>query len=183
MERFSIVSQKYLLTVARFVPEKGLHDLIEAFTSLQGDCQLVIAGDADHETEYSSSIKEQAALDSRIILTGYLLGSELQQLFSHARLFVMASYHEGLPIAVLEAMSFLLPMIISSIQAHREIDINPTRYFLCGNPLELKMKIEQFFDVPLLPKELRQYRRQLRTKYNWKKIADKTISVYEQAIN
>ena len=61
---------RYILAVARFVPEKGLHDLIKAFKALECDCKLVIAGDADHETNYSRNLRQVASEDDRIILTG-----------------------------------------------------------------------------------------------------------------
>ncbi|MDD4361936.1 MAG: glycosyltransferase family 4 protein [Bacteroidales bacterium] len=86
--------KQYILAVSRFVPEKGLHDLIEAYSSLDTPCRLVIAGDADHETDYSRELKESAEADDRIVLTGYITGEPLNQIYSHARLFVLPSYHE-----------------------------------------------------------------------------------------
>jgi len=70
---------KYILAVARFVPEKGLHDLIDAFKAMESDYKLVIAGDADHETEYSRDLKQMADEDDRIIMTGYITGEPLNQ--------------------------------------------------------------------------------------------------------
>ena len=131
--------------MARFVPEKGLHDLIEAFRSLEGDYKLVIAGDADHETDYSRKLRQMAAEDDRIILTGYITGEPLNQVYTHACLFVLPSYHEGLPIALLEAMSYGLPVLVSDIPAHKEVELPAQRYFRCGDVDGLKEK-EQFRD-------------------------------------
>jgi len=83
--------------VARFVPEKGLHDLVAAFTALEGDVQLVIAGDADHETDV----------------------------------------YEGLPIALLEAMSYGLSVLVSDIPANKEVELPAHRYFKCGDVEDL----------------------------------------------
>lgn len=177
-----IQPNNYLLAVARFVPEKGLHDLLEAFKNARGNYQLVLAGDADHETDYSRRLKQLAKDDSRVILTGYISGDELNQVFSNAKLFIMPSYHEGLPIALLEAMSFSLPVLISDIPAHREFNINPARYFQCGKKKALQEGIERIVNVDLTIEEEAYYQYELGKKYNWLKIAEQTIRVYKAAL-
>ena len=172
----------YLLAVARFVPEKGLHDLIDAFKSLQVDCNLVIAGDADHETQYSRNLRKMAADDDRIILTGYITGEPLNQVYSHARLFVLPSYHEGLPIALLEAMSYGLPVLVSDIPANKEVELPEERYFRCGDVDDLKAKMGTLIKKPLPKEERERIRNQIEEKYNWDKIAEQTIEVYEKAL-
>ena len=108
--------------VARFVPEKELHDLIKAFKALECDCKLVIAGDADHETDYSRNLRQVASEDDRIILTGYITGEPLNQVYTYARLFVLPSYHEGLHIVLLEALSYGLSVMVSDIPANEKPD-------------------------------------------------------------
>jgi len=183
LEKLKIKPGNYLLAVSRFVPEKGLHDLLEAFKKFTGDYQLVIAGDADHETEYSHTLKRQASQDKRIILTGYIGGEDLNQVFSHARLFVLPSYHEGLPIALLEAMSYNLPVLVSDIPANKEVKLPEERYFHCENIQELKKKIEQLIGNGLTEQEQLEYQLQISEKYNWPKIAQKTIEVYQKVLN
>lgn len=182
LNRIGIKKGQYLLAVARFVPEKGLIDLVEAFQRVDLGFQLVISGDADHETEYSRHLKERAASDDRIILTGYITGEELNQVFSYARLFVLPSYHEGLPIALLEAMSYGLPVLVSDIPANKEVDIPQERYFRCGDIDDLRDKIRFLIDLKLSKDELSGFRKQITENYNWSKIADQTIAVYEKAM-
>lgn len=182
LAQHSIRAGDYILAVARFVPEKGLIDLIQAFQQLNCTSQLVIAGDADHETEYSLKIKRIAAKDERIILTGYITGEELNQVFSHARLFVLPSYHEGLPIALLEAMSYQLPVLVSDIPANKEIDLPTERFFRCGDIEELQRKIGLLLKKGLSGHELKHYDQQINEKYNWLKIADQTVALYEVII-
>jgi glycosyltransferase involved in cell wall biosynthesis len=182
IEKLTIKPGNYVLAVARFVPEKGLHDLLKAFKILDGNYQLVIAGDADHETDYSRSLKKQASQDKRIILTGYIGGEDLNQVFSHARLFVLPSYHEGLPIALLEAMSYELSVLVSNIPANKEVNLPSERFFTCGDTRDLQKKIEHLMKKNLSDEERLAYQSQIADKYNWPKIAHQTIAIYQKAL-
>ncbi len=168
--------KKYIIAVGRFVEEKGFHDLIEAYSGIDAPaCRLVIVGDADHETSYSRSIKEKAR-KTGIVLTGYIMGEELRQIFTHARLFVMPSYHEGLPIALLEAMSYNLDVLASDIPANLEVRLDGADYFTTGDVKELASKIEL-----KLGRESRvDFRGKIEEKYCWDKIAKQTLEVYEK---
>lgn len=183
LNKLNIVPGRYILAVARFVPEKGLLDLIKAFGLIKNTCQLVIAGDADHETEYSRKIKKIADNDERIVLTGYIKGEELNQVYSYAHLFVMPSYHEGLPIALLEAMAYSLPVLVSDIPAHKEVDLPQERFFRCGDLEDLALKIGTLFEKRLSESEKRSYELQITKKYNWLSISKQTVSVYEKIVN
>lgn len=182
LHEMGILPGKYLLNVARFVPEKGLHELIEAFNRLEGEWTLVIAGDTDHETEYSRQIKNMAAQNERIILTGYIGGNELKQVLSHARLFVLPSYHEGLPIALLEAKSYGLPVLVSDIPANLEVALDKKCYFRCGDTADLYLKMIARLKEPVLASEWQSSRDLLQSKYDWDHIADETINVYKKAL-
>lgn len=173
---------RYILVVARFVPEKGLHDLIKAFRGFESDYKLVIAGDADHETDYSRTLRKMAAEDDRIILTGYIAGELLNQVYSHARLFVLPSYHEGLPIVLLEALSYGLSVLVSDIPANKEVTLPDERYFRCGDVNDLKEKMEVLLEKDLTETERQEIREQIEEKYNWDRIAEQTIEVYRKAI-
>jgi len=182
LEERDIRAGNYILAVARLVPEKGLHDLVRAFSHLQGDTQLVIAGDADHESDYSRNLKKMAAEDSRIVMTGYVTGEALNQIYSNARLFVLPSYHEGLPICLLEAMSYGLPVLVSDIPANKEVQLPEERFFKCGDTAELQAKLETLLQQELTAVEQQQIREQIERKYNWDLIAEQTIAVYRKAL-
>jgi glycosyltransferase involved in cell wall biosynthesis len=173
---------RYILATARFVPEKGLHDLIKAFRGFESDYKLVIAGDADHETEYSRNLRRMAAEDDRIILTGYITGEPLNQVYSYAGLFVLPSYHEGLPISLLEALSYGIPVLVSDIPANKEVVLPAERYFRCGDVGALKEKMEVLLEKKLSEEEQQEIRKQIEEKYNWDRIAAQTIKVYEKAL-
>jgi glycosyltransferase involved in cell wall biosynthesis len=182
LTQMGVKKNRYLLAVARFVPEKGLHDLINAFKAIKCDSKLVIAGDADHETKYSRSLWKMSDEDDRIIFTGFITGDRLNQVFSHAQLFVLPSYHEGLPLALLEAMSYGLPVLVSDIPANLEVDLPAERYFKCGDEADLATKMEALLKKGLPEIEKRDMRLQIAEKYNWLKIAEQTVEVYRKAL-
>jgi len=182
ISQIDVEPKKYILAVARFSPEKGLHDLIVAFKALECDYKLVIAGDADHETNYSRNLRQIAYEDDRIILTGYITGEPLNQAFSHAGLFVLSSYHEGLPIVLLEALSYGLPVLVSDIPANIEVGLPSERYFKCGDLRDLRNKMAVLIEKRLSEKEQTEIRKKIEDRYNWKKIAEQTIEVYRKAI-
>lgn len=166
-----ISAGKYVLGMSRFVPEKNLHHLIEAFAKL-GNAQykLVIAGDSDFEDDYSIKLKNLAKTNS-VVLTGFVRGKKLHSLLSNAALYVLPSSHEGLPIALLEAMSYSLPVVVSDIPANIEVGLDEGDYFPCGDTNALSLKIRE----KLISTKEESYNM---TKYNWDKIADEVSQVY-----
>lgn len=103
-------------------------------------------------------------------------------MFSHAGLFVLPSYHEGLPFALLEAMSYGLPVLVSDIPANREVGLPAERYFLCGDAADLAKKIDYHLAHPITRAEKTQCRTRVQNKYDWGKIADQIIAVYEKVL-
>jgi glycosyltransferase involved in cell wall biosynthesis len=170
---------KYMIAVARFVPEKGLHDLLEAFSSIDTDWQLVLAGDADYEDDYSRSLKARAKQLPGVILTGYITGEPLNELITHAGLFVMPSYHEGLPIALLEAMIYGLPVLVSDIPANVEVGLEEGDYTVCGDVDELSQGIIRKIHEKRSDVDRQKTIEQVRERYSWRDIAHKTVGVYK----
>ncbi|MBU1343724.1 MAG: glycosyltransferase family 4 protein [Proteobacteria bacterium] len=182
LDRIGVTPDRYVLAVSRFVPEKGLDLLIKALQLGYTPYKLVIAGDADHETNYSKNLKQMIDADDRIMRTGYITGEPLNQLYSHAGLFVLPSFHEGLPIALLEAMSYGLSVLVSDIEANLEVGLAKERYFNCGDITDLKEKIDYHLANPISPDEKSIFRSRIEERYNWTKIADQTIKVYEETL-
>jgi glycosyltransferase involved in cell wall biosynthesis len=184
VNRFGLQKRKYVLSVGRLVPEKGFHDLIDVFCGRDFDnVKLVIAGDADHEDQYSRELKTKSGQCRNIVLTGFLNEDALHELFSHAALFVLPSYYEGLPIALLEAMSFGLPCIASDIPANKNLQLGDNRYFRAGDIKSLTLKIKEFIDKSWTLEDRDKQVDMINERYNWGKIAEKTLGVYEKAIS
>ena len=178
LSEFSLTSGHYFVAVGRFVEEKGFHDLIKAYQQANIDMPLVIMGDTDHPTSYSDKLKEQARKVDGVILTGFLKGEQLQAIFSQAKTFVMPSYHEGLPIALLEAMSYSLPAIVSDIPANLEVKLKPETYFPVGNINRLREQLIQHTNSSHSQVSYASYLEH----YDWGKIAAQTMGVYQNAL-
>ncbi len=120
-EKYGLTKDSYILFLARIVPEKGLHYLLEAYKNVETDKKLVIAGGSSHSDEYVERIKAMAAEDPRVIMTGFVQGVELEELFSNCYLYVLPSDIEGMPISLLEAMSYGCRCLVSDIEENVEI--------------------------------------------------------------
>jgi len=175
IQSLSLSPQKYIFSLGRLVKEKGFHGLIKAFAKLNdNEYKLVIAGEADHADVYSEHLK-QLAKENGVVLTGFIKGEKLNELFSNAKLFVLPSFHEGLPISLLEAMSYNIDVLISDIPANKEVKLPENNYFMCGNWDDLKNKMEE----KLSHKENISYDLSM---YNWDKIAAQTVEIYKKVI-
>lgn len=172
-EELGIEKRKYILGMCRFVPEKNLHHLIEAFKKLETeDCKLVLAGDTDFEDEYSLGLKKMAQ-EAGVVLTGFVKGRKLHSLLTNARCYCLPSSHEGLPIALLEAMSYHLPAVVSDIPANLEVGLSSGCYFHCGDVDALAARLQKVMDEDC-------YRVQYdMAPYDWDRIAEQVMGVYE----
>jgi len=182
-EKHSLSKRRYILTVGRLVPEKGFHDLIEAFKSVNPTgWKLVVAGGADHEDEYSRGLFASAANHKNIIMAGRLNVDEVSELYSNAGVFILPSYHEGLPLVILEAMSFGLPLIVSDIEANKELVENMENTFPVGDVDALAIKINIFTHGDLSDVINEKLVEKVKTHFSWERIAEQTLEVYRQAI-
>lgn len=178
-KELGIEEGKYILGMCRFVPEKHLHDLVEAYARLKvqkripDDIKLVLAGDTDFEDDYSLHLKKMAR-ENGVVLTGFIRGTRLHSLLTNALCYSLPSSHEGLPIALLEAMSYRLPVITSSIPANLEVGLDASCYHEVGDVDTLASKIESIVNLPLQRIDYDM------GKYDWNHIAEQVNNVYRE---
>jgi glycosyltransferase involved in cell wall biosynthesis len=179
IESLGLERQKYIIAIGRYLEEKGFDYLIRAFRKADlPDLKLVIVGDTDYVTAYSKKFKTFAR-DNGVILTGFIKDEKLNQIFTHAKLFVMPSFSEGLPIALLEAMSYNLDVLVSDIPANLQIGLNEEDYFKVGDEDVLKNKI-----ISKISKNIRtDYHDILAESFNWDIIATETYGIYKSLLN
>lgn len=178
-----LIHGRYVLLVSRLVEEKRHLDLIEAFSRADiPGWKLVLVGASDHHDGYARKVIATAKKTHHVVLAGFQKGSSLQQLYAHAGLFVLPSSHEGLPIAMLEALSFGLPVIASDIPANLEVGLPNECYFKLGDTEALAALMSKTARKPLNDKTRDARREWVSSKYDWDKIASETISVYRNSI-
>ena len=173
---------RYFLNVGRMVPEKRQLDLIQAYSNLGATgWQLVLAGQLTHDA-YSSEVRARAA-EAGVMLAGFVRGEALAQLYSHATAFVLPSSHEGLPIAMLEALSYGLPVIASDIAANRAMGLEPSCYFPTGDTFALTKRMNDLLVRPDDEPARAARRNWVRARYDWDRIADQTMDVYRNVVS
>ncbi len=175
LKKIGVEKDKYILAVGRITPEKGFDTLIKGFelTKYSG-YKLVIAGGVEFENNYMDELKTLASDD--VVFTGYVEGDELAQLYTNASLFVLSSYNEGFPLVLLEAMSYKLDILASDIPATHLVELKDGDYFPSEDFRELSRKIKEKLKNP----EKRNYQLE---KYDWNKVGEKTIKIYEVLSN
>lgn len=120
-KKYNLDKGNYILFLARIVPEKGLDYLIKAYNKIKTEKKLVIAGGASHTDKYFKKIKEEVKDNKNIIMTGFVQGEELVELYSNCYLYCLPSDVEGMPISLLEAMSYGCICLVSDIEENTQI--------------------------------------------------------------
>jgi glycosyltransferase involved in cell wall biosynthesis len=187
LDLLDLKKHRYLLHVGRLVPEKGVDLLLRAYAKVDTDLPLVIVGDAANTEGYVAELHRMAANDSRIRLVGPRFGPALAELFTNAMAFVQPSHLEGLPIALLEAIEYGLPVIVSDIGPHLEVvgdDHGPgRRVFPDDNLAGLCDALDAVIADPDAERVgAVDLRREVLEAYDWDTVADRTVEVYRSAL-
>lgn len=120
-EKFGLTENSYILFLGRLVPEKGIRYLVEAFKNVCTDKKLVIAGGSSDTDSFMKELQESAKGDDRIIFTGFVQGKILDELYSNAYIYTLPSDLEGMPLSLLEAMSYGNCCLVSDIPECTEV--------------------------------------------------------------
>ncbi len=173
-------SGRYILAVGRFIVERGFHTLLEAFRSVPTDCRLVIAGDARFEERYERRLREMA--DPRVVFPGYVSGTLLDELYAHCAFYVLPSTVEGLPISLIEAMSFSRPVLVSDIPENLEVSGGIAETFLRENAADLSRALARMLAMEE-PERLRlgaAARERVASRYTWDRVTDEVEALYRR---
>ena len=182
-ERYDLDKDDYILFLARIVPEKGLHYLINAFKQIDTNKKLVIAGGASHTNDYLQEIRKKAEEDNRIIMTGFVQGEELEELYSNCYLYCLPSDVEGMPISLLEAMSYGKNCLVSDIEENVQVVGNYGLSFKKSNIQDLKEKLNFLLSNNNETKSLNDISKYILDNYNWTNSVYKIEKIYKEVLN
>lgn len=175
--RFGLEKDGYVLFLGRIVPEKGLHYLLEAWKGLQTEKTLVIAGDASDTAGYYDEMKKRGG--ERVLFTGFVQGRALAELYSNAYLYCLPSDLEGMPLSLLEAMSYGNCCVVSSIPECTEVVGDRAVVFEKSDAADLRKKLQTLLDDP---KRVESFREKAAdcvcAQYDWEDVVEKTLAVY-----
>ncbi|MBQ3046355.1 MAG: glycosyltransferase family 4 protein [Clostridia bacterium] len=177
--KFNLEKNSYILFLGRLVPEKGLRYLIEAYKKLDTDKKLVIAGGSSDTADFENEIRSLAAEDERIIFTGFVQGRLLDELYSNAYLYVLPSELEGMPLSLLEAMSFGNCCLTSDIPECADVIGEYGFAFKNGSAEDLCVKLRFLCENPQKVERCKAVSSQyICNKYNWDDVVNKTLELY-----
>lgn len=180
-EKWNLDKNEYILFLGRIVPEKGIQYLIEAFKEIKTDKKLVIAGGASDTDSFMNEIKEKAAGDEKIVFTGFVQGQALEELYSNSYIYVLPSDLEGMPISLLEAMSYGNCCVVSDIPECSEVVEDKGITFEKSNVSSLKKELE---NLCINSKKVKEYKASAKDfilkRYNWDKVVEATLDLYKK---
>lgn len=170
----------YVLFLGRIVPEKGLDHLISAWDRVHTDKRLVIAGGASDSQGYLDRVRQTAAGNDSILFTGFVQGRVLEELYSNAYLYVLPSDLEGMPMSLLEAMSYGRCCLTSDIPECADVLAGTGTTFARGS---VKSLAEQLANLLESPQEVERQGgaalKRIRAAYSWDRLVNRTVAVYE----
>ena len=183
MQRYGLNKEDYILFLGRLVPEKGIHYLIEAYRGLCTDKKLVIAGGVSDSGEYGAKLQELAKGDERILFTGFVQGRVLEELYSNAYIYVLPSDLEGMPLSLLEAMSYGNCCVVSDIPECTETTEDRAVLFPKGDIAALRDCLQKLCDEPSLVADYQARAcNYICSKYSWDATTEKTLALYGENV-
>ena len=179
--KFGLEKDTYILFLGRLVPEKGLRYLIQAFKQVKTDKKLVIAGGSSDTDEFAGELWEMAKDYDRIIFTGFVQGQELDELYSNAYVYTLPSDLEGMPLSLLEAMSYGNCCLVSDIDECASVVEDKALIFKKSDVNDLKEKLQLACDQPKIVEQMKAEAADfICGKYNWDDVVKETLSLYRK---
>ena len=180
LDRLGIVKNSYFLFVGRFIPDKGLHLLIAAFSKIDTTKKLVLIGGSPNPGEYEASIKNTT--DARIIFPGYVYGDDTNILMKNAYAYVQPSLIEGLSPVILTVMGLGTPLICSDIVENKFICGDNAVTFISGNVDNLTEQIQfALNNHDEIKKRAHVGAIDISSRFNWDNITDQYIELFKKS--
>lgn len=181
LERHGIHPGRYVLAVGRLTPEKGFEYLVDAVGQRPEIEQLVIAGAGDHGHACEARLRALPGA-AKTVFTGYTVGDDLVQLYSHAAVYALSSLNEGFPMVLLEAMSYGLPVVATDIPAAHIIELPEDRYVPRADAAALGRTLAETLNETQGETNPQRRVDYDLSAYNWPEIARRTAAIHTAAV-
>lgn len=179
-ERWGLSRGDYILYLGRLVPEKRGDLLVDAFRRLDTDKRLVIAGGGSDTDAFEIELRKRAGSDPRVIFTGFVTGDLLAELYSNAYVYVLPSDVEGMPLSLMEAMSYGTCCVTSDVPECADVLGSAGATFAKGNVSELTRVLRGLLDNPERANKLGESARErVRNNYDWDSVVERTLELYQ----
>ena len=177
LDNLGITAGKYFLFVGRFIPDKGVHLLINAFKKVNTDKKLVLVGGSPNPSTYEKEIHNTT--DGRIIFAGYVYGVDTNILMKNAYVYVQPSLIEGLSPVILTVMGLGTPLICSDIIENKFITGGNATHFTSGDAGSLVEKINFSLNYEGKLKEMAEKGKEdILTRFNWDAVAERYLELF-----
>ena len=180
-EKYGLKKDEYISVVSRLTAEKGIHYLIDAYSKINADKKLVIAGDTSDTDDYVKMLKQKAEGNPNIIFTGFISGDTLSEIYSNAYINVLPSDLEGMSLCLLESLAYKNALLCSDIPENTAVAEDKAIYFEKGNVEDLAKKLQALCDDAGLVEKVREGADEfILNKYNWQDVAKATCEIYKK---
>jgi len=181
----NIEKKRQILYVGSLNERKNFRAVLEAFSLLEIDCQLIMVGSMSKNftlDSKSSQVLNAAKKNNRIIFKEHIERTELIALYNTATLLIFPSFYEGFGLPPLEAMACGTPVITSNISSMPEVCGDAALYVDPYSIKDIALKIELLFYDELLQQEMIAKGHLHVKQFSWEKAALKHKKLFEQVL-
>lgn len=183
LEKSFGIKNKFILFVGTLQPRKNIERLIEAFSKLETDVNLVIVGRRGWQYEEILNAPQKYNVKDRVLFLQNVGDEQLPSLYKNAQFFILPSLYEGFGIPVLEAMNYGCPVIVSNVSSLPEVGGDAALYVDPSSSEDITKKMQKLLDDGNLRKDLIQKGKKQVEKFSWEKSARETLAVLEEVAN
>ena len=178
---FEPVKEKpFLVYVGNPFPHKNLWRLVEAFSKLQTDHWLVLAGTRSAAYEALEAYTKEQGIDN-VLIPGFADDGQLMWLYENATCYVFPSLSEGFGLPGLEAMIYGLPVVSSDATCLPEVYDDAALYFDPHDTDDMAEKISRILEDEDLRNTLRQRGFERVKQFSWRRMAQETLEIYKDS--
>jgi glycosyltransferase involved in cell wall biosynthesis len=178
LKKYGLSKGEYYLFVGRFIPDKGLHYLIPAFSNSNTKKKLVLVGGSPNPSLYEQQLFQQ--VNENVIFTGFVYGDDVTRLMLNCYCYIQPSDVEGLSPVILSVMGLGVPLIVSNIEENEYAVRDTAIKFKKGDVASLTEQINfSEANYPFIKELAVRAQKRALTEFNWDKVTDDHVTVFD----